>query len=186
VLWDAHGFEIAEIVLGRILPLVSDRPHLVLMHDISDARYAPASRSYEGQPLWKGSTWEKGTGTSSARVHIGWMNSLQDQVIAAADFSARNDVAIGSADHEYAQFFAAHPDAAEEMTRLLGDTFFSLSAHWVFFTLAGKQPPFHFPAVQRRFRNRSDVLIRDIHPPRWFGRSRPLPRLVETSRVPWE
>ena len=26
VLWDAHGFEIAEVVLGRILPLISDRP----------------------------------------------------------------------------------------------------------------------------------------------------------------
>ena len=28
LLWDAHGFEIAEMVLGRILPLIADRPHL--------------------------------------------------------------------------------------------------------------------------------------------------------------
>mgnify|MGYP001795451746 CR=1 FL=1 len=54
LLWDAHGFEIAETVLGRIRPLIADRPHLVLMHDISDNRYAAVSRSYEGQPLWKG------------------------------------------------------------------------------------------------------------------------------------
>jgi hypothetical protein len=186
LLWDAHGFEIAETVLGRILPLLSDRPHLILMHDISDTRYATVSRSYGGQPLWKGSTWDTGTGRSSARVNIGWMSSLQDQVIAVADFALRNDVEIGSADHEYAQFFAAHPEAGEEMQRLVGNTLFSPSAHWAFLSLAGKEPPFHFPAVQRRFRHQSDVVIHDIHPKRWFGRSRPLPRLIETSAVPWE
>ena len=39
VFWDAHGFEIAECVLGEILPLLADRPHVVAMHDLSDARY---------------------------------------------------------------------------------------------------------------------------------------------------
>jgi hypothetical protein len=185
LLWDAHGFEIAETVLGRILPLLSDRPHLVLMHDISDTRYGAVPRSYEGQPLWKGSTWNQGTGTSSARVNIGWMNSLQDQVIAIADFATRNDLEIGSADHEYAQFFSAHPDAADEMKGLLGDTFFSVSAQWAFFSLSDKQPPFHFPAVQRRFRHESEVAIHDIYPPRRFGRLRALPRLIQTSPVPW-
>ena len=47
-------------------------------------------------------------------------------MVAIADFSARNDLEIGSADHEYAQFFAAHPAYAAEMTQLLGDEFFSL------------------------------------------------------------
>ena len=32
--------------------------------------------------------------------------TLQDQVIATADFAWRNGIDIGSADHEYAQFFA--------------------------------------------------------------------------------
>src|SRR5262249_29991696 len=57
LLWDAHGFEIAEIVLGEILPRLAEREHLMLMHDISDNRYAGVSRSYNGQPLWKGSKW---------------------------------------------------------------------------------------------------------------------------------
>ncbi len=186
VLWDAHGFDIAEVVLGRILPLISDRPHLVMMHDISDTRYAAPSRSYEGQPLWKGSTWDNGAGVSASRVNIGWMNSLQDQVVAIADFAARNDIEIGSADHEYAQFFGARPAAAEEMKARLGDTFFSPSAHWAFFTLMGRPAPIHFPAVARRFRHRSDVRLCDVHPRRWFGRARPLPRTITTSTVPWE
>ena len=44
----------------------------------------------------------QGDGHLGSRVNIGWMNSLQDQVIALADFAARNDIEIGSADHEYA------------------------------------------------------------------------------------
>jgi hypothetical protein len=186
LLWDAHGFEIAETVLGRILPLIADRPHLVLMHDISDNRYAAVSRSYEGQPLWKGSTWDKGTGTSLARVNLGWMNSLQDQVIALADFSARNDVEIGSADHAYAAYFGAHLEHAAEMTRLLGNEFFSVSAHYAFLSLAGRQGPFHYPAVQRRFHHQCGAAVLDIHPKRWWRRSTPLPRTMHTNPVKWE
>jgi hypothetical protein len=164
VLWDAHGFEIAETVLGEILPLVADRPHLVLMHDISDNRYAGVPRSYEGQPLWKGSEWQRRTGTWGSRVNIGWMNSIQDQVIALADFSARNDLEIGSADHEYATFFHQSPDRADEMRRLLGDEFFSPIAHWAFLSLTGKPGPFHFPAVtgRRQFDHRCSVVSGDL------------------------
>lgn len=187
VLWDAHGFEIAETVLGRILPLLANRSHLILMHDISDNRYAAVPRSYEDQPIWKGSTWNRGTGRSTARVNLGWLTSLQDQVVAIADFAARNEIEIGSADHEYAGFFSARPRAADEMTRDLGDGLFSTSAHWAFFSLAGKAGPFHFPSVQRRFRERADVRLRDVHPPpRWFARPPVLPRVVQTSAVPWE
>ena len=59
VLWDAHGFEIAELVLGEILPRLADRDHLILMHDISDNRYSNAERSYGGHPLWKGNKWQQ-------------------------------------------------------------------------------------------------------------------------------
>ena len=183
LLWDAHGFEIAEIVLGRILPLISERPHLVLIHDISDNRYGAVPRSYEGQPLWKGSRALAATGRGTSRVNIGWMNSRQDQVIALADFSARNDIEIGSADHEYRQFFDAHPQYAAELRRVVGDRFFSTSAHWAFLSLTGRERPFHFPTVP--FNHRCGVAIDDIHPKRWFRRSRPLPRLIETPPVRW-
>lgn len=160
VLWDAHGFEIAELVLGDILPRLAGRDHLVLMHDISDNRYPGVSRSYSGQPLWKGSAWQKRTGACESRINIGWMNSMQDQVIALADFSVRNDLEIGSADHEYAQFFEAHPDHAEDMDRLLGKEFFSIAGYWAFLSLTGKEGPFHFPAVSggRSAVHRSDLV----------------------------
>jgi hypothetical protein len=183
-LWDAHGFQIAEVVLARILPLLASREHLIVMHDISDTRYAVLPKSYEGLPIWKGSTFPGAPENPSARVNIGWMNSMQDQVVAIADFAFRNDLEIGSADHAYAQFFAADRAATAEMTQSLGELF-SLSAHWAFLSLAGKDP-LNFPAMPRRFRNQSEVVIEDIHPKRWFGRSQPLPRLIETSAIPWE
>jgi hypothetical protein len=150
LLWDAHGFEIAELVLGEILPRLVDRDHLLLMHDISDNRYAGVPRSYGGQPLWKGSDWQQRTGTWDSRVNIGWMNSIQDQVIALADFTARNDLEIGSADHEYSGYFAGHPERADEMRRTIGDEFFSVIGHWAFLSLSGKAGPFHFPSVAGR------------------------------------
>jgi hypothetical protein len=177
VLLDAHGFEIAELVLGEILPRLVGRPHLVLMHDISDNRYGGVPRSYNG-PLWKGSSWQQRTGSWNSRLNIGWMNSIQDQVIALADFSARNDVEIGSSDHEYAQFFAANPAHAVEMRQRLGDEFFSQVGHWAFLSLTEETGPFHFPSLAgwRAAVNRCDIVVDDWA--RHLG-------AIETRAVPW-
>jgi hypothetical protein len=177
VLWDAHGFEIAELVLGEILPRLANRDHLVLMHDISDNRYAGVPRSYLGQPLWKGSEWQRRSGADS-RVNIGWMNSMQDQVIALADFAARNDLEIGSADHEYTTYFDSHPDRAAEMRDRIGAELFSPIGHWAFLSLSGKQGPFHFPAMSGwRAATRRGRVITDELPG--------LPTEVVTMATPW-
>ena len=178
VLWDAHGFDIAELVLGEILPRLLDRQHLLLMHDISDNRYAVVPRSYGGGPLWKGSSWQQRTGAWNTRVNIGWMNSIQDQVIALADFAARNDVEIGSADHEYARFFAANPAHAVEMRQRLGDELFAVIGHWAFLSLTGKTGPFHCPGMSgwRTATNRCDI-VTDQLPRR--------PATITTDAVPW-
>src|SRR5580692_1898596 len=69
IFWDAHGFEVAECVLGRILPIVSDRQHLVFMHDMSDARYSPETNNYGERGLWKGANAE------DARLRLGIVDS---------------------------------------------------------------------------------------------------------------
>lgn len=177
LLWDAHGFQIAELVLGEIVPRLASRDHLILMHDISDNRYAGVPRSYVGQPLWKGSEWQERSGAES-RVNIGWMNSMQDQVIALADFSARNDLEIGSADHEYRTFFDSHPECAAEMRQQVGDELFSPIGHWAFLSLSGKQGPFHFPATSgwRAAKRQCRVITDEL--PR-------LPTVVVTDATPW-
>jgi hypothetical protein len=160
VLWDAHGFAVAEKVLGSLLPVLVDRPHLVLLHDISDARYhagpAPgtdaadtpksdAAGDYHGHRLWQGASWQQSSGSLRSRVRIGWMDSCQDQVIAVADFTSRNAIDLKSADHDYHEFFDQRPDLAVQMVDAVGASLFSTSAHWAYLQLSGDGRKVHFP-----------------------------------------
>src|SRR5438128_3260070 len=55
LIWDAHGFEIASLVLGHLLPILADREHFVVMHDISDLRFRSKSElRYGDEELWQG------------------------------------------------------------------------------------------------------------------------------------
>jgi hypothetical protein len=54
LLWDAHEFDVAEFILGRVMPQVSNKQNLILMHDISDIRYCKEERDYDGQGVWRG------------------------------------------------------------------------------------------------------------------------------------
>jgi hypothetical protein len=180
LVWDAHGFEIADTVLGEILPKLVARDHLIVMHDILDNRYdSQARRSYDGQPLWKGAAWQEQTGTWGAAVNIGWMHSIQDQVIAVADFAVRNAFEVRSADHEYASFFASQPACSDEMRRVVGGEFFSPIAKWAFWSLTGLAGPFHFPtpADRRPFSHRADL---PLDPPRR------LPITITTEARSWQ
>ena len=44
--WDAHGPAVARHVLARIVPALVRREHLIIVHDILDARYAPVDHEY--------------------------------------------------------------------------------------------------------------------------------------------
>ncbi|MBI2321136.1 MAG: tetratricopeptide repeat protein [Chloroflexi bacterium] len=94
IFWDAHGYDVAECILGRFLPLIADRPHVVLVHDMSDARYS--SKEYGGQGLWKGHYSDDGP---RHYVHIGHIVTLFEEVIPLVDFASRNDLALHSAAH---------------------------------------------------------------------------------------
>ena len=54
VFWDAHGFNVADAVLTQIMPLLVERRHVVVCHDISDNRFHSERRSYGGLPFWRG------------------------------------------------------------------------------------------------------------------------------------
>ena len=43
VFWDVHGDAVARHVLARIVSALVEREHLIVVHDIVDARYAPPS-----------------------------------------------------------------------------------------------------------------------------------------------
>ena len=101
IFWDAHGFEIAGRVFSHLLPLIADKPHLVISHDISDNRFnaSDEARSYGGRMMFRGyEHYDRNMGTT-ARANLGWMTTAVDQGIALADFAWRNRLELSSVDH---------------------------------------------------------------------------------------
>ncbi len=146
VFWDAHGFQVAECMLGRILPLLHSRGHLVMMHDLSDARYSTAefTSDYGDKGMYKGGN------DGSPKMRLGHIVSGVEQAIAITDFASRNGLELHSADHD---LHCGIADKAEEMRALVGDLF-ALQAHWFYFSLEGVRQPrfprFSVPRVRLR------------------------------------
>jgi hypothetical protein len=130
VLWDAHGYEIAEFMLSYMMPLLRSRQHLVIMHDISDMRYISVRGDYQGEPLWKGGN------ASGPRLILGHLNSAVEQAVSILDFTSRNHLTLHSADE------SLHTELTDEqMSELqqnLGKELFSKNGHWFWFSLNEK------------------------------------------------
>lgn len=158
VFWDAHGFEVAGCMLGRILPQLVDKQHMVLMHDMSDQRYlGRESLSYNGERLWRGNNWE------GPRVVLGNINSAVEQAVSISDFSARNGFELLSADHSNHTELKPYPEKTREMQRLLGDDFFQLQGHWFCFSLNNYKGPFTFPRYEAPKKYLTDEQLELLH-----------------------
>jgi hypothetical protein len=143
VFWDAHGFEVAECVLGGLLPLLANRPHAVIMHDMSDLRYCSPPREYGDSGLWQG---DNGV---HEKFWIGHICSSVGQAISIIDFATRNRLPLHSADESLFAEFANDAPRREELQRLLGDDLFSLQGHWFWFSLNEAPEPYTFPRYQQ-------------------------------------
>jgi hypothetical protein len=121
------------------MPAVADRPHLAILHDISDNRYAADDqRRYGDRALWKGGN------DGRARIWLDWVDSGVEQAVSAVDFAARNRLALHSAEHELRTEIGSDAQRLDEMRRLLGE-FFSLQAHWAWLSLNEVPGPWTFP-----------------------------------------
>jgi hypothetical protein len=140
IFWDAHGFDVAECVLGRILPLVQNRDHLVVLHDFSDARYLPKeTASYDGRGLWKGGN------SGNRRLRIGNIDSGVEQSVSVLDFTTRNRIPLESAEQSFHTAFG--PKEQLEMRTLLGKMF-EMNAYWFYFSLNDAPGPYQFPMFE--------------------------------------
>ncbi len=140
--WDAHGFDVGECVLGGILPLLEGRQHVVIVHDVSDARYGePEQFSYKEDGLWRGNDWK------GRRIFLGTVDTNVEQVISIVDFTTRNGLTLHSADYDLHNEFGGDSGKLAELVELLGEPFFDteLRAHWGYFSLNEGDGPFHFP-----------------------------------------
>lgn len=106
VFWDAHGFAVADTVLTRILPLLVERRHVVVCHDISDNRFHPERKSYGSLPFWRGMDYFYNKRDTSA-INIGWLCGIVDQMLPLTDFCYRNDIEIQSFDYSIQRELAA-------------------------------------------------------------------------------
>lgn len=140
VFWDAHGFDIAEFVFGHILLMIKDRDHLVIMHDISDARYvADSTRFYGSNGIWKGkNTWD------GPRIHVANIDSCVEQSVAALDFCTRNRIPFHSADESLIDI---SNEQWENITKVFGNDMVSRNGHWFWFTLNESTVEMTFPKV---------------------------------------
>lgn len=138
--WDAHGFEVAGCVLGKILPLLQNKNHIVLMNGISDKRYIKNEElQYNGQKLWRDTT------AKGPRLVLGNIISAQAQAVSITDFSSRNGIEILSADHSYYSEIKPYSKHVDEMRHLLGNELFSLQGNWSYFSLNEYPSPITFP-----------------------------------------
>jgi len=140
IFWDAHGYDIAECVLGRILPEIADRHHIVIMHDLSDVRYLPESNYEYGEfGLWKGNNW------NGPRLKLGTIDTAVEQAVAIVDFTSRNKLSLYSSDHSFYTELGHDEAKIAELREALGDDLFSLNGHWHWFSLNEKPGPCTFP-----------------------------------------
>jgi hypothetical protein len=129
-------------MLGRLMPILATRDHLVLMHDISDARYQD-STSYGDYGIWKGEEVWPGP-----MVRLGHVLATVPQAVAVVDFTSRNGIALHSAVHDLHRRFDGHADEGE-LRDLLGDEFFALRSNCAWYSLNEAAGPYHFPRVPR-------------------------------------
>lgn len=143
IFWDAHGFEIAECVLGGVLPNLVNKRHRVLMHDLSDIRYSHPPREYGDLGLWKGEN------ASYPSFWLGHIWSRVAQAISILDFTNRNNLPLHSADESLHQVFADDAGKLAELRSLLGGDMVSLQGHWFWFSLDEGSGKFTFPRFTR-------------------------------------
>ena len=92
--WDAHGYEIADTVLAKILPMLAGREVLVACHDLRDSRYFHNDREYDGKALWR-----RQEEPDSLFVRLGNIHSTFEQLISIVDFTSRNAIELCSPTH---------------------------------------------------------------------------------------
>jgi hypothetical protein len=167
VFWDAHGYKIAEWVLGKLLPQLVGKRHFVLMHDLSDSRFEVSGPEYGEQGLWQGTdeTIWRCTRAITPTFWIGHVSSSVPQTISVVDFTSRNQLPLHSAAQSLHREIASHPARMAELKELLGDELFSLQAKWFWFTLDEASTPLSFPVYTSAGSEREATnLGPEIHP----------------------
>ncbi len=146
-LWDAHGMDIAEHVLGKILPKLKGYKHLVLVHDVTDVRYNKHLKQYDNNSLWKKYCDDN---LDNPYLIINNMASMFEEIIPILDFTNRNDILINSVEHDIRNFVYRNRDRKHELVSILGKNMASSlsSIHYFSLNSLPKKRQITFPAIK--------------------------------------
>src|SRR3990167_6248792 len=97
-LWDAHGWDIAEYILGEVLPELRLRDHIVFVHDISYFDPSSKNSAYGANGIWKGYAGDDVK--NPPYIVLNSMASPFEEMIAIYDFTSRNSLKIHSVQEE--------------------------------------------------------------------------------------
>ncbi|MCG8588797.1 MAG: class I SAM-dependent methyltransferase [Proteobacteria bacterium] len=124
VFWDAHGFDIAEHVLGHLLPLIASKRHVVLCHDIADRHFvSPESRLYGDKRLWRGMEACYENPDDFNDLWTDWAVTKVDQALPIFDFCRRNGIELHSVDREFRRDLASAEALLERLSLSVQSTF---------------------------------------------------------------
>lgn len=98
IFWDAHGYDVADVVLGDILPILAGREVMVVCHDIRDSRYFRDACGYGGAKIWRSQN-----DPAMPWIRLGNIHSSFEQLVSLVDFASRNQIAFRSPTHELMQ-----------------------------------------------------------------------------------
>lgn len=93
IFWDAHGYDVADIVFSRILPALAGRSALVACHDMRDSRYYANERPLRDAPLWRSNDVER-------FLRLGDVHSSFEQLVSIVDFVSWAGITFNSPTHE--------------------------------------------------------------------------------------
>jgi hypothetical protein len=129
VFWDAHGFDVAQTILTRLLRPLRDRPHVAVIHDMADLTYMPEDLKQFGSD----SKW-LAYGTAGPKYILGNVGAQYEEGVALVDFASRNRLTLSSAESSY--FRDLTEAQAGELEKEFGDDF-SRYGYWYYFSLNG-------------------------------------------------
>jgi len=182
-LWDAHGWDIAEYVLGVVLPALEKKKHLIFVHDLSyfDKNSNP---KYSGNGIWKGYAGDEVK--NPPRVVINSIQSAFEEMIAILDFASRNSLEIRSVQEEINNLYKKNQAEATLLKKILGKEFTDSSSSFHYFSLntLSKNQKIFYPKFQRSSQKLEYPIVdfnRQKNSYSSFQESRPLVSIVTPS-----
>lgn len=149
-LWDAHGWDVAEYTLAKVLPALASRQHLVLVHDISYFDPKSVNASYSDNGIWKGYAGDEVK--NPPYIVLNSMTSPFEEIIAIYDFISRNSLRICSVQEELNDFYRKNETKAKELKQLLGGelTDSASSFHWFSLNSISRNQKVIYPNFQKK------------------------------------